>query len=522
MSQITPVNSNLNKSKKPQSPSETDKADNKSNDEAPSPTTSTDTTNTIEEDILDEEATNVGIQEATESIHNRLTWDYFVLNEEEGKYTCQACKNEKPNKYSKNTAKSNLDAHLLNVHDIRIHTKSRNTTHMTREDSEKVDRALVYFIIVCCLPFVIIESQYFKEFIACLNPNYKLPCRKKLRILIHDLYTEKFNELKALLLKVSALSLTTDGWTSVQNYSYITATAHFIDENFNFNNISLGFNYINGRHQAENLKDALLKIINDFDLKNKIVAIVADNARNVQNSLASLQKLNIEAIRCMAHVLQLVVKNVIVLVEAGESHDYSLFYIIAKIFTKCRKLVTSFSHSSQLTDLLEEYQMSNGVEKKNVNRLVQDVKTRWHSTFLMAERMLKLHKYIKLIVNDKSQHKNLKVNLLDDNELVILAETVKTLQCFNQLSVLMSGSSYVTCSLIVPSMYYLKKHLTKTRNHSDLTTGLQEALLTSLEHYDEAYEINKNSYLLTATFLDPNYKDFDFCTSDEKKEHMNK
>ena len=60
----------------------------------------------------------------------------------------------------------------------------------------------------------------------------------------------------------------------------------------------------------------------------------------------------------MAHVLQLVVKNVITLIEAGESHDDSPFYIIAKIFTKCRNLVTSFSHSSQLTDLLEEYQMS--------------------------------------------------------------------------------------------------------------------------------------------------------------------
>ena len=76
------------------------KTNNKSNNEAPSPTTSTDTTNTIE-DILDEEATNVGIQEATESIHNRLTWDYFVLNKEEGKYTCQARKNDKPNKYIK-------------------------------------------------------------------------------------------------------------------------------------------------------------------------------------------------------------------------------------------------------------------------------------------------------------------------------------------------------------------------------------------------------------------------------------
>jgi hypothetical protein len=26
--------------------------------------------------------------------------------------------------------------------------------------------------------------------------------------------------------------------------------------------------------------------------------------------------------------------------------------------------------------------------------------------------------------------------------------------------------------------------------------------------------------LLTDSLLDPNYKDFDFCTSDEKKEHM--
>jgi hypothetical protein len=151
---------------------------------------------------------------------------------------------------------------------------------------------------------------------------------------------------------------------------------------------------------------------------------------------------------------------------------------------------------------------------------VQDVKTRWHSTFLMAERMVKLHKYIKLIVSDKSQYKNMKINLLDDSELNILIDTVKTLQCFNQLSVLMSGSSYVTCSLIVPSMYYLRKHLSKNRRISDLSISLKTQLLKSLDHYDEAYEINSNSFLLTSTYLDPNYKDFEFCTAAEKKEHM--
>jgi hypothetical protein len=43
-------------------------------------------------------------------------------------------------------------------------------------------------------------------------------------------------------------------------------------------------------------------------------------------------------------------------------------------------------------------------------------------------------------------------NLLEDLELVNLNETVKALECFNQISVLLSVDSYVTCSLIIPSI----------------------------------------------------------------------
>ncbi len=69
-------------------------------------------------------------------------------------------------------------------------------------------------------------------------------------------------------------------WTSCKNYSYIAATAHFIDENCNFSSFSLvSLGFINGRHQAENLEKALLKIINNFDLKNIIIGTVADNAK---------------------------------------------------------------------------------------------------------------------------------------------------------------------------------------------------------------------------------------------------
>ncbi|RNA24201.1 zinc finger BED domain-containing 1-like [Brachionus plicatilis] len=56
-------------------------------------------------------------------------------------------------------------------------------------------------------------------------------------------------------------------------------------------------------------------------------------------------------------------------------------YTVGKILLKCRSIVCSFNHSTQLKELLEEQQKG---ETKILN-LVQDVKTRWHSTFAMNE-----------------------------------------------------------------------------------------------------------------------------------------
>ena len=64
--------------------------------------------------------------------------------------------------------------------------------------------------------------------------------------------------------------------------------------------------------------------------------------------------------------------------------------------------------------------MRQGVERNHGLHLIQDVKTRWHSTFLMAERMLKLHSYVKDIFNSKQQYKDMRQHLLDEDEVVNL------------------------------------------------------------------------------------------------------
>ena len=93
---------------------------------------------------------------------------------------------------------------------------------------------------------------------------------------------------------------------------------------FNFNQAQVIMNY---------LKDALLKIFDNFKLEDKIMGIVSDNAPNIRNCLNSLKVcMNIQPVRCIAHVQQLVVKNVIDLVDGGETDEKSKFYNIAHLY----------------------------------------------------------------------------------------------------------------------------------------------------------------------------------------------
>ncbi|XP_065675519.1 uncharacterized protein LOC136091739 [Hydra vulgaris] len=151
--------------------------------------------------------------------------------------------------------------------------------------------------------------------------------------------------------------------------------------------------------------------------------------------------------------------------------------------------------------------MRQGVERNHVLYLIQDVKTLWHSTLLMAERMLKLHFYIKDIFNYRQQYKDMRKNLLDENEIVNLKETVNALASFNQVSVLLSGDTYATCSLIIPSTKYLEKQPNKKKSEiSPFIMILKLHLLESLKTYKDSYDLENNSYLLCATSLDPSYK----------------
>ena len=77
-------------------------------------------------------------------------------------------------------------------------------------------------------PLSVVEHVGFRNLITKLEPRYELPSRKTLtEKILTDLYKRTKSKLREFLDTSSAVSITTDGWTSVANESYLGVTCHF-------------------------------------------------------------------------------------------------------------------------------------------------------------------------------------------------------------------------------------------------------------------------------------------------------
>ncbi|KAJ8866724.1 hypothetical protein PR048_032585 [Dryococelus australis] len=100
-------------------------------------------------------------------------------------------------------------------------------------------------------------------------------------------------------------------------------------------------------HTAQNICQFLSKLVSDWDLSQKVVAVVRDNGRNIT---AGLEMSSFEHIPCLAHTLQLVLKDRLLGSE-----------IVTNLLSQCRRLVWRFKLSAHATKILKKCQMTTEV-----------------------------------------------------------------------------------------------------------------------------------------------------------------
>lgn len=355
--------------------------------------------------------------------------------------------------------------------------------------AKEITRLIAEEICIDMEPLNHVNKIGFQRIIKKLCPRYEMVSRTHLtQTVLPDMYSRVKSRIKIQLTSITNLCITSDLWSSdssSQINDFISVTAHGLNNNFELKNLCLEVMPFEGEsHTAENISQNLYQALNDWDITKQVKIVVTDNARNIVNAIRNLQ--NVDHFPCMAHSLQLVLCDA--LFEQSAVKD---------MVSISRKIVGHFSHS---TNAMKKLQLAQ--EEHNVPRhvLIQDVSTRWDSTYLMLDRLNEQRIAVQAVLP------NLNIPLFRDlntQQWILLGEVVKILKYFEDVTKALSEDD-VTLADAIPLVNSLFKALEGVQSASSDVRFLIQNLKLCLNERLGNLEENDNCVLATA--LDPRYK----------------
>lgn len=231
--------------------------------------------------------------------------------------------------------------------------------------------------------------------------------------------------------------------------------------------------------------------ISEYQIDNKIHMAIRDNAANIG---AAMRAGNFTSLGCVAHTLQLVINDSIFKDEE-----------ITILIKKCRKIVGHFKKSKQANQYLNQFQEMCGLPK---HALIQDIETRWNSTYLMMARLFEQKVAINLYMAERDG-----INVPTVEEWGLMNHLITALKCFYQATLDISTDS-ACVSLIIPLIAMLNTKLAVKAQDSEEICRLKQRLCESV---NKRFSYVKHcSQITIATIVDvhPRFKS-KYLTDDE-------
>ena len=372
---------------------------------------------------------------------------------------------------------------------------------------EEITSSLALFCALDLRPISIVEGRGFKNFMAKVNPDYKVPVKKTVTLYLTKLY----EDLKEQVIKSTegtTVAFTTDMWTSCAKMGYITVTAHYITDDWNLNNKVIATRAVPEKHTGTNIANVVTEIKNEFKI-TKLRALVTDNAANMVLAADVAQT---ERWPCFSHTLQLSINDALTKISA-----------ITKAVAFGRKLVTHFNHSPLSVKALKDQQLKMGI--KTPLNVIQDVSTRWNSQFLMIERLLKVRVSIYGVLLDESVTKSSERASLAVPEASwkVMEDICPILAPLAEATELLTSEKTPTLSQVYVLLFHLMKRLSPEPDDSAVAKDLKKRIsanLSSRFNLDEddcPNDTSLCSIAMVATLLDPRYKSVKFLPEAKKK-----
>lgn len=370
------------------------------------------------------------------------------------------------------------------------------------EKTESIHNALAKLISMNQLPLSFCSSSGFRQFMTVVEPNYKILKEEALKKKLHYFKSTVENKIQHDLNAVQSVVCTTDCWSSLAQHSYITITAHVLNNNWSPMSFTLTTEEMEERHTALNISEKLENVFSKWEIKDKVTTVITDNAKNVVNAVQLLfctRIANISDVTCAAHSLQLCIHKALKEDSISETIKLS------------SSLVGHFKHSNLAKQSLLNKQKQLGMPEQS---LLQCCKTRWNSIYLMLERVFKNRCPIINVIADRTITSAQMAQKLEisEQQWLKIEILVTLLKPFQVITTLLCGEKHSPTSMVRP---LLKKLLD---NHLKLQVYDDQSIIhfkqTIISDIKERFKLEWNlenivSVRQTASFLDPRYKNLD-------------
>lgn len=290
----------------------------------------------------------------------------------------------------------------------------------------------------------------------------------------------------------NSITFTTDFWTdSYKQNSYISLTAHLIDDDVNLNHFLITCELMEEKKTGENIKITIFKILKDFlkmsstefeTWKNsENFVFVTDNGSNLVNALKQFVRVS-----CAGHNLNLVIDNWVKSMEANDP--------VIKLINYCKDITMFFKRS--------------GLNTKLSNSLKQSVPTRWNSILYMLKSVNQTRYEIEELLMDRPEIDRFLVIDFD-----LLNDVIEVLEPFDQATKDLSYENTPTFHKVLPWFKKLQTHLIENADDDRIIRNIKYCLRNNLCNKYTIKPVHK-----LASFLDPKMKKFTNLLNIEERE----
>ena len=445
-------------------------------------------------------------------------WEHFLRTNDYATTKRVMCKHCDDTRISTGSSTTTMWNHMRGEHPNELDRSTRVGATAAVYTNDTYRKALVEWIISDSQPFTAVESPAFRKAARILRPDAEIPSANTIKREVMLMFSAEKSRVRTLLHEVPGkLSLTVDAWASENMEAFLGITTHWIDSDWRLQTLVLDVAPLSGPHSGENMWTVLERVLTDFDILPKLLAVTTDNASNNSTLLARLEdscnqrdipfSVAQNRVRCAAHAINLAVQALLHELKAEPPAseddclgDGNLEASVALCVPRLRRLVVQIRASPQRRERLALRCEALDVKVKS---LVADMPVRWNSTFAMLKRALELRMPIECVV---ASDRELRRNALSEDEWALLEIISQLLEVFDRGTKVLCAESHPTLPAVMPVYNGLMKALEDFCGKYGRRRIIATATKAAMDKLQEYYSLCDTTVGRVATILDPRMK----------------